>query len=134
MNFRIRYNSFEKNRYHEFQIWFFFCFLIWKKECRLSRCVSINICKSIAQIEIYSQYTKKPFSQNFKISCNDFESENKKCSFCLCNFLLQIIEKFVIQVLFDFVLTNSITWNDDFWYLLFSIEFVISNYKLITFN
>ena len=116
---------------------FFFGILIWKKECRflsvpkkylrvLSRCtcVSINICKSIARIEIYCQNRKNPFSQNFKISCNDFESENKQFSLCLCNLLLQIVEEFVIKVLSEFVVKNSITWNNDF------LEFVIFNCTL----
>ena len=107
MNFRIRYNNFEKKIFiTNFRIWFFLI-LIWK-ECRflnvpeknfraLSRCVSINLCKSIAQIEIYSQCTKNPFSQNFKISCNDFESEKM--------FFLSM--QFVITI--EFLITNSIT-------------------------
>ena len=88
-NFRIRYKNFEKNRYHEFQNLEMECrFLsVPEKYLRaLSRCVSINICKSIAQIEITVKIRKNPFSQNCKISCNDFESKNKKC-FCLCNLL-----------------------------------------------
>ena len=81
--------------------------------------MSINICKSIAQIEIYSQFTKKktPFSQNFKISCDDFESE--KMFFLFTSLLLQIIEEFVIQVLSEFLITNYTTSNNDF------LEFVI---------
>ena len=57
----------------------------------------------------FSQNTKKKFLKNIKISCNCFESENKKYTFCLCNLLLQIIEEFVIPVLSEFVITNSIT-------------------------
>ena len=61
-------------------------------------------------MEIYSQNTKKnPFSQNFKISCNDFESENKKMFFLFMQFVIVIIEEFVIQILSEFLITNSIT-------------------------
>ena len=67
IDFRILYNNFEKQIViTHFRISEFFCILIWKRECRffsvpekylqaLSLCVSIYICKSIAQIEIYSK-------------------------------------------------------------------------------
>ena len=42
----------------------------------LSQLLSIKICKSVAQIEICNQNTKKKtFRQIFNISFNDFESE-----------------------------------------------------------
>ena len=65
--------------------------------------MSIDICKLISQIEINSQNTKKNSSQKFL----KLVLTNKKGFFCLCNLLLQIIEEFVIQVLSEFVITDS---------------------------
>ena len=70
--------------------------------------------KSIAHIEIYSQNTKKkPFSQNFKISCNDFESE--KMFFLFMQFVITNYRRICyLRFLPEFVITNSITRNNDF--------------------
>ena len=76
MNFRIRYNNFEKKSLSQISEFDFFNFDLKEGMYRLlgvpekylralSRCVSINICKSIAQIEICSQNTKKPVLTKF---------------------------------------------------------------------
>ena len=70
-------------------------------------CQSIFVNRSL-KLKFTVKIRKKPFSQKFKIRCDDFESENEKCSLCLCNLLLQIKEEFVIQVLSEFLITNNI--------------------------
>ena len=82
-------------------------------------CQSIFVNRSLKLKFTVNIQKKTPFSQNFKISCDDFESE--KMFFLFTSLLLQIIEEFVIQVLSEFLITNSTTENNDF------LEFVIMN-------
>ena len=73
-------------------------------------CQSIYVNRSL-KLKFTIKIRKNPFSQNYKISGNDFESEitNEKNSLCLCNLLLQSKEEFIIPVVSEIVITNSIT-------------------------
>ena len=96
MNFIICNNNFKKNRNHEFQnfkIWYF-VFVFWSERRNVESCVYGKVPPGIESVcvnrplklkfTVLVKIQENPFSQNFKISCNNFESENKKCSFCLC--------------------------------------------------
>ena len=70
-------------------------------------CQSIFVNRSL-KLKFTVKIRKNPFSQNFKISCNDFESENKKMFFLFMQFVITNYRRFVIQVLSEFLITNNI--------------------------
>ena len=70
-------------------------------------CQSIFVNRSL-KLKFTVKIRKNRSHKSLKLDVTILNSENEKCSLCLCNLLLQIKEEFVIQVLSEFLITNNI--------------------------